>query len=175
MFGDQPYKSHGPGVGGYGAVRFGMSRDDAYRAVQNRGPLLEVVPGKSDEVMKYGDYMGYFAVRVQQYFTEDKKTKAKKAGKAEVFLADAENTPKSLGDCRGFNSTLHSMLQSRYGEPDWTPRVQSRGQGEGGVMVYTFADSSSITLSYDYTANGASGLCSVKLLFSPPSAGGGGD
>jgi hypothetical protein len=158
------YRSHGPSVQGYGHVPFGMSKEAALQATQVHGGVLEPVPGKNNDVLKYHDYIDTMAVRVVQSFSDDKKL----ATKAEVFLLDAERNARSGGDCRGFFTNLYRLLETRYGAPDWPARFENRGGGEGGAAIYTFADSSSITVSYDFIARSDMGLCTVKLIFTPP-------
>lgn len=164
------YRSHGPAVHGYGPIAFGTKRDVAYQMLQGRGQF-EQIPDRDESVLVYMDYIDYLLVRVVQHFDAKKNT----ATKAEVFVADAHSTPKTLSECRSVNFTLYQMLQNRYGPPDWDPRVQDRRYGESGALMYTFADGSNIMLSYDYAAQDQYdrqvGLCTVKLTYSPTWAG----
>ncbi len=159
-------KSHGPSIHGYGPIHFTMRREAAYQTLQGKG-RWEYLPQSNQEVLTYMDYLGYLQVKVNQYFNERQE-----ATKAEVVVMDARNRPTTLNECRGFHNTVFDMLRQRYGYPDWEPRVNGRRFGESGLMIYTFADSSNISLTYDYVARDRSnrdvGLCTVKLSFNPP-------
>src|SRR5690606_19044186 len=89
-----PVPSHGPKIEGYGPIVFGTPRDEAFRVLQGKGRFEPVNNGKATALV-YMDYMDYMLVRVEQYF-DDKN----KAARAEVYVADAMNTPKSLQECR---------------------------------------------------------------------------
>lgn len=164
--GSSGHKSHGPSIHGYGPIAFGTPRDVAFQAIQGRGQF-EHLPGQDAQVLSYFDYIDYLQVRVVQYFNESGKST-----KAEVYVLGAENGAKTLNECKGFYTTMYSMMQRLYGEPDWSPRTDSRRYGESGVLMYTFADSSNISLSYDYVTreqqDRAVGLCTVKLGYNPP-------
>lgn len=159
-------RSHGPAVHGYGPIPFNMPHAAAMQVLGGRGQW-EYTPDKEDQVLAYYDYMGYLEVKVLQYFTD-----ANKASKAEVLVMGAKDTPKTLNECKGLFNTAFGMLQQRYAAPDWPPRMQARRYGENGIAMYTFANSSSITLTYDYVSRERFsrdiGLCTVRLLFEPP-------
>jgi len=157
------HRSHGPAIHGYGPIAFGMPRQAAFQALQGRGRFQQV-PGSDNSALVYMDYIDYLTVRVVQHFDENDMS-----DKVEVFIVDAQRTAKSLNECRSMNFTLYNRLQNKYGPPDWEPKVSSRRYGESGVLMYTFADSSSIKLNYDFASRDeAVGLCTVKLTFSPP-------
>ena len=157
-------RSHGPAIHGYGPVKFGMTQQVAYQALQGRAQF-QPIPGSQQNALTYMDYIDYFLVRVVQFFDENKA-----ASKAEVYVEDAQRTARTLNECRSVHFTVYNMLQKRYGQLDWEPRTESRRYGESGVLMYTFADSSNIMLNYDYVTQDTSsvGLCTVKLTFSPP-------
>jgi hypothetical protein len=157
-------KSHGKSIQGYGAITFGMSREQAFAAISGRGQFQRLPSGKA-EALVYDDYIDYVPVRVVQIF-DDKG----KAAKAEAYASDGQR-PMSLADCQGLYQTLYAKLHSTYREPDWPPREEDRRGGKYGVLMYTFADGSHITLHYDYIAQGGPGLCTVRIAVSPSSLG----
>lgn len=156
----QEYRSHGTAIPGYGPVKFGMKFDDAKAAL---GARAQAQDAGGVRLLSYYDSIDYLAVRVVQHFNDDKK-----ATRAEVYVVDAERTARSLNECKSLHASLYGMLQKRYGTPDWEPRVDRRSQGESGVMMFSFTDSSNITLNYDFTGQETSGLCKVMLGFNPP-------
>lgn len=161
-------RSHGASIKGYGAITFGMDRTRAHQAVGGRGAFQRLPNGKA-EVLVYDDYIDYLAVRVVQHF-DDKG----KAVKAEAYAADGQR-PIGLADCQGLYQTVYGRLHATYGLPDWDPREESRRYGRSGVLMYTFADASHITLNYDFITQGAGdvGLCTVRMTVAPSAYGGG--
>ncbi len=147
-------------VAGYGAIKFGMKREDVRQVLAQKAQELPVDP-KDLPSLFFKEAQGAEVLDIWVHF--DKK--ADSVSRIELTSATARDFIKTENECANAFKTYSDSFSKKYGEPDFPVKFRKTANGSKAMHYITFSDSSNIRVSYDFDSSKPQ-QCTVKVAYS---------
>ncbi len=169
-FMQKAHRPPGDKITGYGQISFGIPRDKAIELLEGKGQFVSI-KGQDKPAVFWKEYQGFYEFDAWAY--ADKKND--KIAKIELISVNALNAAQNNETCKEYFRIFIQSFVDKYGPPDFPNKYKKSETGYTSTSYFTFSDSSSIRLTYDFDelADVSNPRCKIKISYNQPWASGG--